>query len=66
MPGKPSDPIESVKAFLRKNGATAQREIDEDLRAIGDRLGRGRKIERGLELSERLQALFRQANLPPA
>ena len=63
MPKNDRDPVQAVKAFLR-SGITpmpAAREVGSiapELREIRQRLGRARKIERGVSLSEVLEILF--------
>ena len=63
MPKNDRDPVQAVKAFLR-SGCTpmpAAREVGSiasELRELRQRLGRARKIERGISLSEVLEILF--------
>ncbi len=63
MPKNDRDPVQAVKAFLR-GGATPNPAADEvgriapELREIQERLGRARKIEQGISLSEALEILF--------
>jgi len=55
-----SDPVQAVKAFLRGRRDLAGSGIAADLRTIRERLARARKVQRGLSLSEALEALRRQ------
>ena len=63
MPKNDRDPVQAVKAFLRGGitpmpAASKVGRIAPELREIRQRLGRARKIERGISLSEVLEILF--------
>jgi hypothetical protein len=71
MPRNDRDPVQAVKAFLRSGitpmpAASQVGSIAPDLREIRERLGRARKVEQGISLSEALEFLLAVGQNPPA
>ena len=71
MPRNDRDPVQAVKAFLRSGitpmpAAAEVGRIAPELREIRERLGRARKVQRGISLSEALEFLLAAGQNPPA